>query len=539
MGVGRSLAIEFVFIASLASLASPQTAGAAPVTNGGDTLRTGWYPDQPGLSPQIVSQPSFGKLFTTEVTGAVLAQPLVLQHTVLVATEANFVYSLDARSGAVLWSRSLGKPFRSSDVGCGDIVPTIGITGTPVIDDVTGIAYLVAKTYADGVSGAVALEMHALSMATGAEQAGFPVRIEGTAQNDPTRVFNPLTQNQRPGLLLMDGVVYAGFGSVCDISPWAGFIAGVTTAGTPNALWTSTPAGKDGAGIWMAGSGLVSDGPGQIVFVTGNGGGPSTPRPGNSPPRELGEAIVRLQVQPDRSLKATRFFAPFNAPYLDDQDLDLGSGGVVGLPPAFFGSTPRLFVQAGKEGYVYLHDADALGGFQQGPAGGDLVAARLGPESAVYARPGVWPGERGWVYYMTRGSLNGYSYGLDGAGKPSLSLAGASSETFGFGSSAAVITSDQTSPGSALVWVVFLANPVDPSAELRAYDAMPVGGVLQLRFRSPVGVGSKFNPPGVGQNRLYVGRGTGTSSDSAHPSRRPSRALRSPSPTPSLARPAP
>ena len=156
--------------------------------------------------------------------------------------------------------------------------------------------------------------MDAVSVATGAQEPGFPVPLNGTAQNAPGQTFEPKTQLQRPGLLLMEGVVYAAFGSDCDTAPWQGWVFGVSTAGAIKARWVADESGN-GAGIWQSGAGLTSDGPGTILLSTGNGGAPTTPTPGDTPPANLGESIVRLDVQPNGSLKAVDFFAPFNATY--------------------------------------------------------------------------------------------------------------------------------------------------------------------------------------------------------------------------------
>jgi hypothetical protein len=492
------------------------------ITNSGDDLRTGWYPDEPSLTPQLVSGGTFGQLWSAHVEGQVYAQPLLDDGTLLVATEKNEVYGLDPTSGALQWSKplSLGAPFKAEDIGCGDLAPDIGVTSTPVIDPATNIAYLTYKTYVSGTSGPTRWLMDAISVATGAQEPGFPVVLGGTAQNAPGQSFEPETELQRPGLLLMGGVVYAAFGSDCDTSPWQGWVFGVSTEGLVKARWVADETGN-GAGIWQSGAGLTSDGEGNILLSTGNGGAPSTPTPGDTPPPNLGESIVRLQVQSDGTLKATDFFAPYNAQSLDSWDADFASGGVTGLPEEEFGTPtiPHLAVAVGKDGYVYLLNRDNLGGIAQGPSGSDDVVQRIGPYGGVWSRPGVWPGQGGWIYIPTAsggtnssgssGNLQVYQYGLSGTGAPTLSLRATSSEAFGFSSSAPVITSDGTEAGSALVWIVWAPNGSGEGAQLRAYDPIPVDGEPVLRWSAPVGTSTKFALPGVGAGRLFVGTSDG------------------------------
>jgi hypothetical protein len=492
---------------------------ASGITNAGDDLRTGWYPNEPAITPQLVGGGTFGQMWSTPVEGQVYAQPLLDEGTLLVATENNRVYGLSPSTGSLRWAKplNLGTPWNASDIGCGDLAPTIGVTATPVIDPATNIAYLTHKTYASGSSGPARWYMDAVDVATGAEEPGFPVLMSGAAQNAPAQKFEATTQLQRPGLLLLEGVVYAAFGSDCDIEPWQGWVFGVsTTTHAVTARWVADQTGS-GAGIWQSGAGLTSDGPGAILLSTGNGGAPSTPTPGNTPPANLGESIVRLQVQSDGTLKPVDFFAPFDAASLDTWDADFASGGVTGLPEAEFGTSaiPHLAVAVGKDGYVYLLNRDDLGGIGQGPSGSDEVVQRIGPYGGVWSRPGVWPGEGGWVYIPTAsggtsasgssGNLRVYGYGLSGTGTPTLSLQGTSSDAFGFSTSAPVITSDGTAPGSALVWLVWAPNGGGGGAQLRAYDPIPVKGEPVLRFSAPVGTSSKFAIPGVGAGRLYVG----------------------------------
>ncbi len=183
-------------------------------------------------------------------------------------------------------------------------------------------------------------------------------------------------------------------------------------------------------------------------------------------------------MQEDGSLKTVDFFAPFEARHLDENDADFASGGVTGLLNEYFGteSLPYLAIAVGKSGYVYLLNRDSLGGIAQGAGGSDKVIQRLGPRGGVWSRPGVWPGEGGYVYIPTSsgsaggGHLDVYKYG-NSAGQPTLSLAGSSEDDFGWGSGAPVITSNGTASGSALVWIVW------------STDRSGSGGRAHRRFR--------------------------------------------------------
>src|SRR5262249_39418040 len=147
--------------------------------------------------------------------------------------EANNAYLVDALTGAVLISRNFGPTFDATAIGCADVAPTVGITGTPVVDTTTNTAYFYSKNSAGDWT------LHAVSTDDLTDRAGFPLTIHGTAQNDPTATFNSIYELQRPGLLLMNGVVYAGFGAHCDIGPYRGWIVGVTTTGVVRTFFSA------------------------------------------------------------------------------------------------------------------------------------------------------------------------------------------------------------------------------------------------------------------------------------------------------------
>lgn len=495
-------------------------AHAAGITNSGSDLRDGWYPDQPRLTPDKVAASDFGNLFKVPVDGSVYAQPLVLGTSVVVATERNKVYALDSETGAVKWHVDLGTPFPYTLIGwgCGDLTPDLGVTSTPVIDTATNTIYLTHKTYASGSTTQAAYYMDALDASTGAQRAGFPRLLSGTAQNAPGQTFFATNELQRPGLLLLDGVVYAGFGGHCDITPYQGWVFGVNAAdGAVKARWVALTGG-DGAGIWQSGAGLMSDGPGRVFVATGNGWAPYEPSDTPNPER-LGESIIRLGVQPDGTLQPKAFFAPSDGAHLDEYDADFASGGVTALRDDVFGTTryPHLAVAVGKAGYVYLLNRDDLGGVKMGTGQGDDVVVRVGPYGGVWSRPGVWPGDGGWISIPTAspaasdagtgtsGYLKLYRYRKSADGTPSLDAPISSDDAFGFSSGAPVITSDGTTSGTASMWIVWSPDGSGVGAQLRAYDAVPSAGKLRLRRSFPIGTSSKFSTPGVGGGRLYVG----------------------------------
>jgi hypothetical protein len=537
------------FLVLAAALFNAPARGA---TYASDNLRTGWYPDQPTLSPTQISAGKFGPLFSpVKVIGPVHAQPLIASGIVVVATEENWVYGLSQVDGTERWSQGpglLGRPWNplgicrqqpATDVNCAPqtvagltrylLGPHIGITSTPVIDEVSGLIYLVAKRYVrdDGdIASPTAFYLHALSITTGVEQSGFPIELSGNAEDGSP--FNPNHHLQRAALLLLDGVVYIAFGGVVDFPDFQGWVFGVSTVHKKIvSVWCSVhsydPAkGFRGGSVWQSGSGLMSDKHGRIFLATGNGSSlriPDRRTPGNVPPNNLGNSLVALSVQPDLTLRTTQFFTPATAATLDAKDCDLGSGGPVGLPPRYFGINRQLIIQAGKEGTINLHDADALGGFGNGDKSrgrGDQVLASLKGLGSYYSHAAIWPGDGGRIYLVSeaegdastcyRGSAKGIlaSYRvLKTAVGWTTVLDQQAADVFHYGSSSPIVTSDRTISGSALVWIT--RRTENGTDELRAYEASDLGPV----FSAPIGHASKFTLPGIGGGRVFVATSDG------------------------------
>ncbi len=502
----------------LIALPAARVLAAASVTTADyNNLRDGWDPGEPALSPATVGSSSFGELFSTKVAGQVYAQPLVFDNTVIVTTEKANAYGIDPATGAIVWKRSFGKPFKAKTIHCSDLVPDIGSTSTPVVDAETGTIYLTTRlAIQPGLEGG-RWYLQALSATTGEERPGFPVEIEGSPYNTPNVPFNEGYAEQRPALLLLNGVVYMAFASDCDITPYRGIVVGVNgTTGAITTMWSDEPesAGESAqAGIWQSGGGLVSNAPNRIILTSGNGVSP-VPAPSGSPPESLSESVVSLAVGESGRIVPTNFFAPSDAPTLDQNDEDFGAGGPVALPGEYFGTgaDPRLVVQVGKDGRVFLLDSEDLGGYRQGPGEGNAVLQTLGPYVGVWGHPAAYGGQGGWVYVLESGGggyLRAYSYGVNGEGLPQLASAGTSPETFGYTSGSPIVTSNGTEAGSALVWVVFREGGRKEHAELRAYEAIPVEGSMRLVWSGKIGTAVKFSVPTAWEGRVFVGTANG------------------------------
>ncbi|MBS2536069.1 cell wall-binding repeat-containing protein [Catenulispora sp. NF23] len=506
------------------------SAHADTPTMSSGNLRDGWDSNEPGLSPYNVAT-NFGQTFATQLTNAdgtpdtghIFAEPTVINGTLIVANENNNVYGLDPVTGAIKWRRNVGPAWPAPQaIGCNDLTPTVGITSSPVYDPATNALYFTDKQN-DPDMQHPSWFMHAVDPATGAEKPGFPVKIGGSPTNDPSNTFNSEYQMQRPGLLLLDGVVYAGFGDHCALNPpapaqgYRGYVVGIDTAtAKQTTMWTDSMESSDnpkiGAGIWASGGALMSDGDGNILLTSGNGDAPAL-GPGNNPPATLGDSVIRLHVNADKSLTPVDFFSPANADVLGTTDADLGSGSPTGLPDGFFGpksTVQRTLVQQGKDGRLFLLNRDNLGGRTTDDSGALQV---LNLPTRQWGREAVYGGDGGYVYDIGLNSpLRALKAGVDSTGKPQLTQTGTSSNTFGYFAASPVVTSDGTASGSGVVWTVdpTTEGTTGAPAQLTAYNAVPdANGNLQKLYSAPVGSATKFSTPVTDGNRVYVGNYTG------------------------------
>lgn len=297
--------------------------------------------------------------FHPHIAGHVYAEPLYFRDSsgpgmLLVATENDTVYALDASSGTTLWQRTLGRPVRLEELPCGNINP-LGITGTPVIDVARHAVYLDAMMR-DPRSGAPTHELFALALANGSTLPGWPVDVAALLRRQGF-AFDPSTQNQRGALIVVGKRVYVPYGGNSnDCGRYHGWVIGVSLENPQQFVSWHTRA--QGGGIWAPG-GIASDGKG-LYFATGNTMGART--------WGDGEAVFRLPPSLVFADASTEFFAAKNWRQLNAEDADLG-----GTAPVLFDAGGRHYALAlGKDGNAYLLDRDNLGGF-----GASVVSERV------------------------------------------------------------------------------------------------------------------------------------------------------------------
>jgi outer membrane protein assembly factor BamB len=507
--------------ASLRQIPSVPTANNSVLTYHNDNARTGQNLNETILTTNNVNRSSFGKLFAILADGKVDAQPLYLpnlsisgkeQNLLFVATEHGSVYAFNADTGTQIWhvSTPLSGETSSDDHGCSQITPEIGVTATPVIDPKSGphgTIYVVAMSR-DG-SGKYHQRLHALDVITGTEEFGGPKEIQasfpGTGDNSSngTVVFDPGQQVDRPGLLLLNGVIYTSWGSHCDIRPYTGWIIGYneSTLAQVNVL-NVTPNGNEGA-FWMSGAGPAADSSGNIYALDANGSFDSTLNAQGLPTQgDFGNAFLKISTTSNQ-LAVADYFEMMNQDSENSTDTDLGSGGALVLPDLkdASGNTRHLAVGAGKDSNIYVVDRDGMGKFNS--SSNNIYQEVDGVLSGgIWSMPAYF---NNTVYFGSVGN-NIQSFSISNARLGS----SASSQTntqFEYPGATPSISANGTS--SAIIWAAENTNP----AVLHAYDAVNLANELynsnQSGGRDQFGTGNKFIVPTVVNGKVYVGTANG------------------------------
>ena len=505
---------EFFRLLAVFASASFLCADTSVVTYHNDVARTGQQTNETILTLANVNSTDFGKLFSQSVDGQVYAQPLYMPNVTLaaggthnivfVATEHDSVYAFDAddNSGAnanPLWHVSFPgsgvTSVPSSDTGCGQITSEIGITATPVIDGATGTLYVVAMTKeTSGGTTTYVHRVHALDVASGNERPGSPVVVQasvpGTGDGGSTVTFVPKNYKSRPGLLLLNGMVYTAWSSHCDIGTYHGWLIGYNAANLQLApvIYNTSAYGRQTA-LWASGAGPAADAFGNVYLNTANGlfdGGP-----------DYGDSFLKLSTS--GGLSVLDYFSPSNTNSLDSSDGDLGSGGVLVLPDSVGGASvhQHLLVGAGKQGTIYLADRDGLGGFNSST---DQVVQEL-PGAISGGSFGMPAYFNGSIYYGGSGdSLKAFSIA-----SAALSTTPTSKTTAGFSSPGMTPSISANGSSNGIVWGI--ANSGGQIA-LHAFDAGNLGNELynsgNTGGRDSAGGYVKFTVPTIANGKVYV-----------------------------------
>lgn len=297
-------------------------------------------PGRSGNDPDAVEPIVPVKAWQSPDLGAsIFGQPLVLGPRVYVATVRNKIYALDASSGEILWKKSAGTPVPSGKLPCGNIAPTVGIVGTPVIDVSSQVIYAVADTWHSTEERAEHV-LKGYKLSTGENVLSTPVDPLG---DDPKALL------QRTALNLDKGRILFGFGgNYGDCGKYRGTVASVPEDGNPPSFWRYQPAppSTSGGAVWGP-SGPAIDGEGRIYATTGN---PDPPEGAKAETYDYSDSVVQL----DSSLNLIGSFKPPSWLNDSNDDVDLGSAGAELLPGG-------LLFQAGKNGTGYLINEATMG----------------------------------------------------------------------------------------------------------------------------------------------------------------------------------
>jgi hypothetical protein len=507
-----------------------------------DASRSGQNTQETILTPSNVNSTQFGKRFSVPVDGDVYAQPLLMagittpqgtNNVLYVATEHDSVYAIDANLGTVYTQVSLiptgGSTVNSAtDLGCGDLVPEIGITGTPVIDATTNTLYVVAVSK---VNGTIVQYLHALDLTNNlAEKFGGPVQIQASVPGtgyDATVVngqsvvqFNAKQQNQRAALLLTNGHVVIGWSSHCDADPWHGWVISYNATTLAQEAAYNTSANGAHNGVWMSGSGPAADASGNMYFATGNGTWSAALNAGGTYSGDMGDSIVKLGPPAGGAFPVLDYFTPYNQATLANQDNDLASGGLVLLPPT---NGNQLIAQQGKQGTIYLLNATtgSMGEYcvNQTPACSNsdpqIVQEIVGASSGIWGSPAYWNGNLYWT--GANDTINAYSvtFNADGSASISTTPTSQSAQVFAFSAPTPSVSANGTT--NAILWA--LDGSADDSTcdggganclGLYAYDATNLGRLLYISSqaannRDSPGTAHKFQTPIIANGQVYVG----------------------------------
>jgi len=517
----------------------PNTQHISVITQHNDNTRAGLNSLELKLTTANVNTAQFGKLFSLSVDDQVYAQPLVMgnlligsanHNVVFIATVNNTVYAFDADNGNAFWNKNYTpagqRPPNSGDMNSSWCTPyqdfnyNIGIVGTPVIDSVAQTLYFVTRT-TDGTN--FYQQLHAVSVTDGSEKTGSPAAISasisGTGDGNMSGVlsFDPRRNNQRQGLVLVNGTIYISFSSHCDWNPYHGWILGYDAQTlSQKIVYNDTPSGENG-GIWESGQGIAADNQGNLYVTTGNGtvgqgnlftsvgNGTSenTPNPNPADPSNRGESALKLTPS-GTTLQLNSFFTPTNYLNLNVNDLDYGVMGTMLIPNTNF------YLTGCKDGNLYLLDKDNMGGYSNSS---NQVQQTVPLNAGLHCQPSYFKGSvNEFVYVWSENDvLRAIPFNRSTNTFSNTQITSSVNGPVGGSGAELSVSSNGTSDGTGIVWATYAASG-DAGHEnspgiLRAFDANDITHELwnsNQAANDNVGIFAKFSPPTIANGHVYL-----------------------------------
>lgn len=355
--------------------------GADWPTFGHDPQRSGWAFEETTLSAesvaglalkwkvQVENEPKSLTALTVPVISSGVNTAQGAKTLVYVAGSSNHLFALDAENGNVVWSQTFETHVLPKDAGMW-LCPN-GLNATPTIDKSTNIIYVLAM---DG-------RLYGLDLGTGQIKFG------------PVQFVPPFSKAW--SLNLNDGIIYTSISQGCGGAQSGLYSMDVREPMHPvvHVLLVSK---RGGAGIWGRGGAVIGKN-GRIYSATGDGE--------FAPPSgEFGSSVIAASLS---DLKIVDYYTPANFQDITKYDLDPGASS----PVWFAHKNLNALAGGGKEGTLYLLDADSLGGKDhQTP----LSLMRLSNDERAYEENGIWGGlsfwrdqeDQSWLYVPVWGPVS-------------------------------------------------------------------------------------------------------------------------------------
>ena len=300
--------------------------------------------------------------------------------------------------------------------------------------------------------------------------------------------FNALMQNQRPALMLANGMVYVGYASHCDKEPYHGYLMAYDAKTLEQvSVFNASPTGSE-ASFWQSGQGPAADAEGNVYAVTGNGSWDGV--------RNFSESFLKFTPE----LKLLDWFTPTNHLLLDAKDNDLDSSGATLIPGT------HLVMGGGKEGVLYTLDTRKLGHLGDEHAVQHFQATASHLHSLVY-----WESAKsGDLLYVWGQRDKAKVYKLEG--EKLIETPVAMREIPNEGHPGAMLSLSANGNRDGILWAAIHATG-DSWHEsrpgiLHAYDADDIRrelwNSLEVPQRDDCGEYSKMAPPTIANGKVYL-----------------------------------